>query len=85
MQTFDSALFKIYMEGRISLEEALRNADSPNNLRLRINLSNDQPGQPISLTSGKSSFSLEGEEPPESSLATDRLNLSGLSLASGDD
>ncbi|MBU1191561.1 MAG: PilT/PilU family type 4a pilus ATPase [Gammaproteobacteria bacterium] len=85
MQTFDSALFKIYMEGRISLEEALRNADSPNNLRLRINLSNDQPGQPSSLTSGKSSFSLEGEEPPESSLATDRLNLSGLSLASGDD
>ena len=85
MQTFDSALFKIYMEGRISLEEALRNADSPNNLRLRINLSNDQPGQPSSLTSGKASFSLEGEEPPVSSLATDRLNLSGLSLASGDD
>ncbi len=85
MQTFDSALFRIYMEGRISLEEALRNADSPNNLRLRINLSNDQPGQPSSLTSGKASFSLEGEEPPESALATDRLNLAGLSLASGDD
>ncbi|OOZ40131.1 type IV pili twitching motility protein PilT [Solemya pervernicosa gill symbiont] len=39
MQTFDSALFKHYKAGTISLEEALRNADSPNNLRLRINLS----------------------------------------------
>jgi len=38
MQTFDSAIYKIYKEGKISLEEALRNADSPNNLRLRISL-----------------------------------------------
>lgn len=86
MQTFDSALFKIYMEGRISLEEALRNADSPNNLRLRINLSNEQPGQPSSLAAGgAASFFLEGEEPPESALPKGGLNLAGLSLASGDD
>jgi twitching motility protein PilU len=38
MQTFDAALFKLVEEGRISEKEALRNADSPNNLRLRINL-----------------------------------------------
>lgn len=38
MQTFDTALYKLYKEGRISLEEALRNADSQNNLRLRISL-----------------------------------------------
>lgn len=38
MQTFDSALFKLYQAGKISLEEALRNADSANNLRLKINL-----------------------------------------------
>ncbi len=43
MQTFDSALFKLYKEGRIGLEEALKNADSPNNLRLRINLSETAP------------------------------------------
>ncbi|HEY3699083.1 MAG TPA: PilT/PilU family type 4a pilus ATPase [Spongiibacteraceae bacterium] len=36
MQTFDGALFKLYGEGRISQEEALRNADSPNNVRLKI-------------------------------------------------
>ena len=39
MQTFDAALFKLYKDKRISLDEALSNADSPNNLRLRIKLS----------------------------------------------
>ncbi len=38
MQTFDGALYKLYKSGRISYEEALRNADSQNNLRLRIDL-----------------------------------------------
>ena len=36
MQTFDQSLYKLYKEGQISLEEALKNADSKNNLRLRI-------------------------------------------------
>jgi twitching motility protein PilU len=39
MQTFDSHLYRLYLEGRISLAEALRNADSPSNLKLKINLS----------------------------------------------
>ncbi len=38
MQTFDTALFKLYSEGRITLDEAIANADSPNNLRLKIKL-----------------------------------------------
>ena len=38
MQTFDQALFTLYEEGTISYEEALRNADSKNELRLRIKL-----------------------------------------------
>ena len=38
MQTMDGALFKLYRAGRISIDEAIRNADSPNNLRLRISL-----------------------------------------------
>jgi twitching motility protein PilU len=38
MQTFDAALFKLYEEGKIAFEEALKNADSANNLRLRIKL-----------------------------------------------
>ena len=38
MQTFDQALFDLYEEGRISYEDALRNADSVNDLRLMIKL-----------------------------------------------
>ncbi len=38
MVTFDSALFALWKQGRISEEEALKNADSRNNLRLRIQL-----------------------------------------------
>jgi twitching motility protein PilU len=35
-QTFDQALLTLYTEGRISEEQALANADSANNLRIRI-------------------------------------------------
>jgi twitching motility protein PilU len=45
MQTFDGALYRLYKDGRIDLDEAMRNADSPNNLRLRINLSENQPAE----------------------------------------
>ncbi len=38
MMTFDASLYRLYKEGLISFEEALRNADSQNNLRLRISL-----------------------------------------------
>jgi len=38
MQTFDQALFALYDEGIISYEEAMRNADSKNELRLRVKL-----------------------------------------------
>src|SRR3954470_1269110 len=38
MQTFDQALFNHYEDGNISYEEAIRNADSQNELRLRIKL-----------------------------------------------
>ena len=38
MQTFDQALFYLYEDAAISYEEAMRNADSKNELRLRIKL-----------------------------------------------
>jgi twitching motility protein PilU len=38
MRTFDGALYQLYRDGRVSADEALKNADSPNNLRLRIKL-----------------------------------------------
>lgn len=38
MQTFDQALFDLYNQGVISYDEALRNADSSNEMRLQIKL-----------------------------------------------
>jgi twitching motility protein PilU len=38
MKTFDQALYDLYEPGMISYEDALRNADSKNELRLRIKL-----------------------------------------------
>lgn len=38
METFDGALFALFEDGQISYEEALKNADSVNDLRLRIKL-----------------------------------------------
>jgi twitching motility protein PilU len=45
MKTFDAALFDLYKQGKISYEEALKNADSKNNLRLRIQLSEGKQGE----------------------------------------
>jgi twitching motility protein PilU len=38
MQTFDQAIFDLYEAGKVSYEDALRNADSVNDLRLNIKL-----------------------------------------------
>ena len=38
MQTFDQALFDLYEQSMITFEEAMRNADSKNELRLRVKL-----------------------------------------------
>jgi twitching motility protein PilU len=43
MQTFDSALYHLVETGKISMDEALKNSDSPNNLRLKFNLNSKQP------------------------------------------
>jgi len=41
MQTFDQALFDLYKEGEISFDEAIKNADSANEVRLMIKLSKE--------------------------------------------
>jgi twitching motility protein PilU len=43
MQTFDISLFDLYNSGDISYEEAIRNADSANELRLNIKLNGTRP------------------------------------------
>lgn len=44
MQTFDQALFELYESGDISYEEALKNADSQNEVRLKIKLESKRSG-----------------------------------------
>jgi twitching motility protein PilU len=50
MKTFDGELFRLYQDKKISLEEALRNADSQNNLRLRISLKENRQSASEGLT-----------------------------------
>ncbi len=69
MQTFDAALYNLYKEGRISLEEALRNADSQNNLRLRISLEEkDTEGASSNSPLGRLSIQSDDDPPPGSSI-----------------
>ena len=43
MRTFDYSLFELYNDGDISYDEAIRNADSANELRLNIKLNGTRP------------------------------------------
>lgn len=56
MQTFDQALFDLYNEGAISYDEAIRNADSMNELRLKIKLNSTRKNEHSAKSN--SSFSM---------------------------
>lgn len=60
MQTFDQHLFELYQEGEISYEDALRHADSANEVRLMIKLS--QGGDADTLSSGLEDVGLKEED-----------------------
>jgi len=47
MKTFDQALFDLFEQGYISYEDALRNSDSKNELRLRVKLESKRENKPI--------------------------------------
>jgi len=64
MRTFDSALYHLYIDGKISLEEALKNADAENNLRLRIELGEKGSGAASASDDSFGGLSLV-EEPEE--------------------
>ena len=61
MKTFDQALFDLQQAGEISLEEALRNADSVNEVRLRIKLEG-KDAQDSDKMAGLDHLSLEEDE-----------------------
>ena len=64
MQTFDQALFDLYNDGAISYEEALRNADSMNELRLQIKLKS--PRANPAMQNAAAEFSMQADEKAES-------------------
>lgn len=74
MQTFDSHLLRLFKTGVISLEEALQNSDSPNNLKLKINLSeglgaSSKPGQVGGDSRRLDGLSLQAKEEDEEAKA----------------
>jgi len=75
MQTFDHALLELFKQGRISEEEAIRNADSANNIRLKISLAegaNPEEESGLSLIEEEPE---EEEEAPSDGLASFSLSL----------
>ncbi len=65
MCTFDSALLELYRKGKITVDEALKNADSENNLRLKIELGGDSPAKPTEKEEFGSLSLMEKEKPKE--------------------
>ncbi len=75
MQTFDGALYKLYCGGKISFDEAIANSDSPNNLRLRIKLSDEDGG-----ASDKAKPESDGEKNETTAAAPAASGFGELSL-----
>jgi twitching motility protein PilU len=80
MRTFDSALFYLYKEGKISLEEALKNADAENNLRLRIELEDKGDSAASSGEDAFNGLSLLEEPEEEDDEEDDENFLQGISV-----
>ena len=57
MQTFDQALFDLFESHSITFEDAIRNADSANDLRLQIKL-NSQRARSTDLSAGTEHFAI---------------------------
>lgn len=76
MQTFDQALFDLYERGDISYEDALRNADSVNDLRLQIKL-NSQRSRNTDLSAGTEHMSIVGLTPESLGEAPKRRTTDG--------
>ncbi|MDP3859252.1 MAG: PilT/PilU family type 4a pilus ATPase [Stagnimonas sp.] len=62
MITFDQALFKLFEEGQINFDEALRNADSQNELRLKVKLESKRARASLHDDPGVKSLAMQEEE-----------------------
>lgn len=67
MQTFDQALFDLFEAGKISYEEATKNADSVNDIRLRIKLESTTSAR-ADLTEGVADMKLHVKDDDKSGM-----------------
>jgi twitching motility protein PilU len=67
MITFDQALFNLYEQRKITFEDALRNADSVNDLRLRIKLESDTARKTGLVDDHRDDFELEDTDEDDDS------------------
>jgi twitching motility protein PilU len=71
MCTFDQALFTLYDNRQISYEEAIRNADSANELRLQIKLKGTR-GEPVAASAGAFNLSITEDKKEEEGESKDK-------------
>lgn len=64
MVTFDQALYRLFEAGEIGYEEALRNADSQNELRLNIKLNSRRARQNLLEDEGVKSLKMHNDDDP---------------------
>ena len=82
MQSFDTALFRLHQDGRISMEEAIKNADSANNLRVRFSQSGGVSRKPSMTLSIEEDGGQKKPKPGEAgSAAGDELESPTLKMA----
>jgi twitching motility protein PilU len=79
-QTFEQSLFKLYQAKRITLEEAMANADSPTNLHWLINNAAKAPAEAAAIDrSGSLPVSQANRAPAsQEDLSSIKLNLDAL-------
>jgi twitching motility protein PilU len=75
-RTFEQALFELYSSGRITLEEAMANADSPTNLHWLINNAGKTAPTPSAVTAARSAPARAPTT--QDDLSSIKLNLDAL-------
>ena len=66
MQTFDQALYNLYVQGEITYEDALAHADSSNDLRLMIKLGSETDGEHLTSVSQGLTLEVSDDDPGRS-------------------
>ncbi|MBA1265405.1 PilT/PilU family type 4a pilus ATPase [Stutzerimonas sp. NM35] len=66
MQTFDQALYNLYVQGEITYEDALLHADSSNDLRLMIKLGSETDSEHLSSVSQGLTLEVSDDDPGRS-------------------